>query len=145
LEIISPGELHFGLTPEKLYQPHESKHWTPWIAKVFYRRGLIETWGRGTLQIVKLMQDAGPTAPQLQAGADTVSITFALPSVPMQEKSSEKSLAFLEREPSLSAKALAEKMHLTSRAVEKQIGLLKKTGKLRRIGPSKGGYWEVEN
>ena len=149
LEIISPGELHFGLTPEKLYQPHESKPWNPWIAKVFYRRGLIETWGRGTLQIVKLMQDAGLTAPQLQAGADTVSITFALPSVPMQEKSSEKSsekiLEFLKREPSLSAKALAEKMHMTSRAVEKQIGLLKKTGKLRRIGPSKGGYWEVEN
>ena len=45
LEIISPGELHFGLTPEILYQPHESKPWNPWIAKVFYRRGLIETWG----------------------------------------------------------------------------------------------------
>jgi ATP-dependent DNA helicase RecG len=145
LEIISPGELHFGLTPEKLYQPHESKPWNPWIAKVFYRRGLIETWGRGTLQIVKLMQEAGLTAPQLQAGTDTVSITFALPGVPMQEKSSEKILEFLQREPSLSAKALAEKMNMSSRAVEKQIGLLKKTGKLRRIGPAKGGTWRVEN
>lgn len=29
LEIISPGELHFGLTPEILYQPHESKPWNP--------------------------------------------------------------------------------------------------------------------
>jgi predicted HTH transcriptional regulator len=91
------------------------------------------------------MQEAGLAAPQLQVGADTVSISFALPSVPMQEKSSEKILAFLKREPSLSAKALAEKMHLTSRAVEKQIGLLKKTGKLRRIGPSKGGYWTTPN
>lgn len=149
LEIISPGELHFGLTPEKLYQPHESKPWNPWIAKVFYRGGLIETWGRGTLQIVKLMQDAGLSAPELRTGADIVSITFALPGVPIQEKSSEKSsekiLEFLKREPSLSAKALAEKMHMTSRAVEKQIGLLKKTGKLRRIGPSKGGAWHVEN
>lgn len=24
LEVISPGQLHFGLTPEMLYQPHES-------------------------------------------------------------------------------------------------------------------------
>lgn len=55
------------------------------------------------------MQEAGFTAPQLQAGADTVSITFALPSVPIQEKSSEKILEFFKREPSLSAKALAEK------------------------------------
>lgn len=42
LEIISPGELHFGFTPEMLFQPHESKPWNPWIAKVFHRRGLIE-------------------------------------------------------------------------------------------------------
>ncbi len=66
------------------------------------------------------MQDAGLSAPELRTGADTVSITFALPGVPMQEKSSEKILEFLKREPSLSAKALAEKMHMTSRAVEKQ-------------------------
>ena len=78
-------------------------------------------------------------------GADTVSISFALPSVPIQEKSSEKILEFLKQEPSLSAKALAEKMNITSRAVEKQIALLKKTGKLRRIGPSKSGYWLVSN
>jgi ATP-dependent DNA helicase RecG len=148
LEIISPGELHFGLTPEKLYQPHESKPWNPWIAKVFYRRGFIETWGRGTLQIVKLMQDAGLTAPHVQVGADTVSITFALPTQPKQEKSSEKSsekiLELLKRQPALSANALAVKMNISSRAVEKQIGLLKKNGKLRRIGPAKGGHWNVE-
>ena len=91
------------------------------------------------------MQDAGLAAPQLQVGADTVSITFALPGVPMKEKSSEKILEFLKQEPGLSAKALAEKMHMTSRAVEKQIGLLKKSGKLHRIGPAKGGVWEVQN
>ena len=149
LEIISPGELHFGLTPEKLYQPHESKPWNPWLANVFYRRGLIETWGRGTLQIVKLMQDAGLTAPHVQVGEDTVSITFALPTQPKQEKSSEKSsekiLQLLKLRPALSAKALAEKMNMSSRAVEKQIGLLKKSGKLRRIGPAKGGRWNVES
>jgi len=65
LEIISSGELHFGLTPEMLFQPHESKPWNPWIAKVFYRRGLIETWGRGTLKIAGLMQKAGLQAPIL--------------------------------------------------------------------------------
>jgi ATP-dependent DNA helicase RecG len=145
LEIISPGELHFGLTPEKLYQPHESKPWNPWLANVFYRRGLIETWRRGTLQIVKLMQDAGLTAPHVQVGEDTVSITFALPTQPKQEKSSEKILQLLKLRPALSAKALAEKMNMSSRAVEKQIGLLKKSGKLRRIGPAKGGRWNVES
>jgi ATP-dependent DNA helicase RecG len=36
-------------------------------------------------------------------------------------------------------------MNISSRAVEKQIGLLKKNGKLRRIGPAKGGRWNVES
>ncbi len=63
LEVISAGELHFGLTPAMLFEPHESKPWNPWIAGVFYRRGLIETWGRGTLKIAKLMKDAGLEAP----------------------------------------------------------------------------------
>ena len=66
LEVISPGELHFGLTPEMLYQPHESKPWNPWIAKVFYRRGLIETWGRGTLKMATLMQEDGLAAPSMK-------------------------------------------------------------------------------
>ena len=45
LEIISIGDLHFGLTPEALFREHESKPWNPMIARTFYRRGIIETWG----------------------------------------------------------------------------------------------------
>ncbi len=63
LEIISSGELHFGLTPEMLFQPHESRPWNPLIASVFYRRGHIESWGRGTLKFIRLMQEAGLTPP----------------------------------------------------------------------------------
>jgi ATP-dependent DNA helicase RecG len=59
------------------------------------------------------------------------------------EKSSEKILRYLRVEPTLSAKQLAEKLGVSSRAVEKQIDLLKKVGRLRRIGPAKGGHWQV--
>jgi ATP-dependent DNA helicase RecG len=52
LEIINPGELHFGITPAKLSRPHESKPWNPIIANVFYRAGIIEKWGSGTLNII---------------------------------------------------------------------------------------------
>jgi ATP-dependent DNA helicase RecG len=50
LEIISIGDLHFGFTPEALFLDYESKPWNPMIARTFYRRGIIETWGRGTLK-----------------------------------------------------------------------------------------------
>ena len=42
LEVTSSGSLHFGLTPEKLFGPHESRPWNPLIARTFYRRGIIE-------------------------------------------------------------------------------------------------------
>lgn len=42
-----------------LFQPHESKPWNPWIAKVFHRRGIIETWGRGTLKAQALIEFKG--------------------------------------------------------------------------------------
>ena len=35
LEVTSSGTLHFGLTPEKLFEPHESLPWNPLIARVF--------------------------------------------------------------------------------------------------------------
>ena len=47
LEVTSSGRLHFGLTPEALFEPHESLPWNPLIARVFYLRGIIEQWGRG--------------------------------------------------------------------------------------------------
>ena len=63
LEIISIGDLHFGLTPEALFREHESKPWNPMIARTFYRRGITETWGRGTLKIARLMREAGNEPP----------------------------------------------------------------------------------
>ena len=37
LEVTSSGSLHFGLTTEKLFAPHESRPWNPLIARTFYR------------------------------------------------------------------------------------------------------------
>ena len=59
------------------------------------------------------------------------------------EKSSEKILALLEARNTASAREIAELLGLTSRAVEKHIAALKNAGCLKRIGPAKGGRWEV--
>jgi ATP-dependent DNA helicase RecG len=38
---------------------------------------------------------------------------------------------------------IAENLGLTARAIEKQIAKLQIDGRIRRIGPDKGGHWEV--
>jgi ATP-dependent DNA helicase RecG len=59
LEITSSGPLHFGLTPQVLFGPHESLPWNPRIANVFFRRGIIESWGRGTIRMNEFAANAG--------------------------------------------------------------------------------------
>jgi len=60
------------------------------------------------------------------------------------EKSSEKILALIQENPTISAKNMAEQLGLSSRAVEKQISQLKVDGRLERVGPAKGGHWVVK-
>ena len=85
LEITNPGDLHFGITPEKLTIPHESKPWNPIIANVFYRAGIIERWGAGTLNIIDWCAENGNPAPAWQEQAGSVYVTFlpaVLPDIP---------------------------------------------------------------
>ncbi len=59
------------------------------------------------------------------------------------EKSSEKIIAIIRENPEISAGEIASRIGITQRAVEKQVAALKKAGRLRRVGPAKGGHWEI--
>jgi ATP-dependent DNA helicase RecG len=59
------------------------------------------------------------------------------------EKSSEKILSLVRMESTLSAREIAFRLGITPRAVEKQITMLRKDGRLKRAGPAKGGHWDV--
>ena len=61
------------------------------------------------------------------------------------QKSSQKILALISENSEISSRELATHLGITERAVKKQIATLKATGKLRRVGPDKGGHWEVVN
>lgn len=76
LEIINPGLLRFGFTPETLYQPHESRPCNPLIANVFYRAGIIERWGTGTLNIIDWCRENGNPKPEWRVDVNFVAIVF---------------------------------------------------------------------
>lgn len=57
--------------------------------------------------------------------------------------SREKIVELLSRDGSLTALALAARIGITPKAVEKQIARLKADGLIERIGPDKGGHWQV--
>lgn len=59
-------------------------------------------------------------------------------------KSRDKIVALLSEDGKLSAAALAEKIGISAKAVEKHLANLKTDGIIERIGPAKGGYWKVK-
>ncbi|MHB1423322.1 MAG: ATP-binding protein [Gemmataceae bacterium] len=76
LEISSTGLLPFGLIVDDLKRNHDSKPRNPLLADVFFRRGLIERWGRGTQKIIELCVQAGHPEPEFEERAGQVIVRF---------------------------------------------------------------------
>ncbi len=155
LEVTSSGNLHFGLTAEALYQPHESLPWNPLIARVFYRRGIIESWGRGTLKIVELVQQAGLPKPEIEDVGGCVTVRMRpsryLPPQRVAHNLSEEQqrvLALLES--NLSGMALREICSRLSSdrpewEIKEDLAMLKRLGLVVPRGHGRGAYWFFVN
>ena len=60
-----------------------------------------------------------------------------------RDETEKRILSLLGMNPSMTGESIANCLGITRRAVTKQIAGLKSKGLLHRIGPDKGGYWEV--
>ena len=58
-------------------------------------------------------------------------------------RTSDRIIALLSENPRHSARSLAESIGISAKGVEKQLAKLKLQGVIRRVGPDKGGSWEV--
>ena len=58
-------------------------------------------------------------------------------------ESVEKIIRHLSENPFATQNELAVVTGLSVRGVEKNLKILKASGRLRRVGPDKGGHWEV--
>ena len=54
-----------------------------------------------------------------------------------------KMLEIIKSNPSVSKDVLATQIGISTTAIDKNIIQLKKKGLLKRVGPDKGGHWEV--
>jgi ATP-dependent DNA helicase RecG len=90
-------------------------------------------------------------APKLRHEATGLWIEFPLKKQVGKGKTSEKTsektpvkiLRILKEQPDLALADLASQVARTPRAIEMACAKLLKEGKLRRVGPAKGGHWEV--
>ena len=169
LEIRSPGGLYGDLTLDEIRQGNVSRRRNPKIADLLRRIHLVEAWGRGVPLILEnapatsfveigglfitrfarpsaldASLEESPTPPEvlLKTTQETLKTTQET-TQELPKTTQEVLLQHLRSQPGITMVALARATGLSTDGVKYHLTQLKRTGKLRRHGPTKGGYWEV--
>ena len=148
------GNLPEGFTMDDLLGEHTSRPRNKNIANAFYRAGFIESWGRGIQKIKSGFETAGLASPSFQAtmggmmvsiwrGRDLHEKTREKTGEKTREKTREKIVRLIQEDPTITTDQLAESLEVSVKGVEWQLNSLKRDNVIKRVGPDKGGHWEV--
>lgn len=151
LEIRSPGLLYGDLTIEKITTEMVSERRNELIADLFHRVHFIEKWGRG----IRLILSREPGTKFKEVGKHFIVVfkrkeaaAEGVEKVPekVTEKvtvNQQKILNLIFQNHNITVAELAKAVGISERKIKVNISKLKAKSLLRRVGPDKGGYWEV--
>ncbi len=153
------GSLLAPLNVEMLKREHPSRRRNSLIAEAFFRAGHIEAWGRGIAKMMDECQKRGLPEPVVEEHAEGVRVSFFRGQEDYlgrnEEKGKEKGkgkgkgkskgkiLDAMTKDPVVTIEEMASLLGLSIAGVEKNIRVLKAEGLVRRVGPARGGHWEV--
>ena len=160
VEIISPGLLHRAIRVADLYRKHESHAVNPRIARAMYQVKYIETMGTGLTDLLDACKANGLKRPLLEEVPSGFRIVIWRPKAVANrggdaqkgslkstqktpQKTPQKILAAIRANPSVGTLEMADMIGVERSTVARAIAKLKRDGILRRVGPDKGGHWEV--
>jgi ATP-dependent DNA helicase RecG len=155
LFIWNDGEMPNNWTIETLSVTHGSKPRNPDISNTFFRAGMVESWGRGISKILEECTLAGVPKPYFDLEMGGVDVRFS-PKAMIEmsgettrkttQKVRDKILEISKESPTIGRKEIATSIgNITEDGVKYQLDKLKTENELERIGPDKGGYWQVKN
>lgn len=79
IEILNPGALPHGMTPENIKKPHGSFPYNPIIANVLFKTTFLESWGSGIHRMVDACLTQGLPCPIWSVDKGMVTVTFQRP------------------------------------------------------------------
>ena len=150
--ISNSSMLPIGWNEDTLLGSHSSKPYNPDIAKVFYRAGYIESWGRGIQKICDACKMAGAEEPKYNVhGEDIMVKIHAVKSAnaPIRQNGGldggleSKVLEIIKQNPNITQKELSDDMKISFRTMQRIIKALRENGKLDRVGGKRYGQWIV--
>ena len=150
IEFFNPGALP---KPYEVLQKGDiSLPRNPLITKMFRVIDLAENAGYGFDKMINGWVSHYTLKPVISGDIDNYKITFPTINVPEKgvekgvETLSEKEIIILniiKKYPSISKKKIQEKSKLGKKAIDYNIKKLKGKRIIKRVGPDKGGHWEV--
>jgi ATP-dependent DNA helicase RecG len=153
LEITSMGGLPYGVDEEDFFSgfsvPRNKE-----IMRVFRDLEIVEQLGSG---IPRILKTYGRDAFEIRKSFVRVVFYYERPfedsatppsqtetRVKTRVKTSHLILETLAENPTMTLAELAERIEKSISAVERASSKLAKEGKLRYVGPQKGGHWQVQ-
>ena len=159
VEIINPGTFPSNITLAELRAGNKSEPRNPTIARVMYSRKTVETWGRGIKLILDECAKANLPEPQIVAESGYTKTVFMRPAqnaktkstlkttqkttLKTTQKTTQKILSLIRQNPSITRMQISDAIGLSLEGVKWNLNKLKATGIVRRVGPDRGGHWEI--
>ena len=147
--IANPEKLPENLRINDLYKEHESLPNNPLLAKVFFYTGYIDAWGRGILNIIKFLKAEKLGKPMFEQSGGSFRIKFERSKIETTQKTTKKTtqkiIDLILKNPKVTRKELSEQIGISEDGIKYNLIKLAKSGKIKRIGPDKGGHWVIIN
>lgn len=151
VEISNPG----GLIIKESDFGRKSLSRNPALFGLLQRIELVEHVGSGISRIRDSLRKAGLPEPKFEF-TTFFTVTFARPDwlespketveksdQKSDRKSDQKIIELIAENPKITIEELMQSLDFSASGIKKIIRKLKENGKIKRIGPDKGGHWEI--
>jgi ATP-dependent DNA helicase RecG len=143
------GQLPENWTIKNLLVKHASRPYNPDIAIALFRSGYIESWGRGTIKIIKECKQAGIPEPVFSYDSSDITVEFKkdifnleyFTSINLNERQI-NALKYLKESLRITNKVYQEINKTSSRTAVRDLKLLVNKGIIKQKGLKKGAYYE---
>ncbi len=150
VEFVNPGELFGKLKLEALYTDfYRASHRNKLLAEAFYLTGEVEKYGTGFIRIRNFLKDDySDTVLVLDSdsGVFRASVGEGIGCTAPEtapENTRDRIVLLLLKNPKFTKRDLMDNLQKASGTIKEHIRILKKEGRIKRVGPDKGGHWEV--
>lgn len=145
VEIVNPGGLVSAIPPKEFGFRSHCRN--PLLFGLFERMDMVEQVGSGIGRMYDEMKSAGLPQPIFNT-TGMFSVIFhrniqKKTSEKTREKTREKIVRLVQKDSTLTTKEIAKIIGVSEKGIEYHLSKLKSENILKRVGPDKGGHWEI--